>query len=196
MRIQKDEKRNIIEEKESKEITTENSGSASININKDVSNVARVHGTIKTIFEQKGLILAAQANINLTKCFQESLSKLLEFSKPNESLTLLTDFCNERKNEHMEAFLIKTAQMLSQFEYFTALDVDEKFLLFKRFWQIFHVLERCYQTALYYGESDLEDTKVCIGTSHYLNLSTASFSFLSDDRRREGNILYYHFLIN
>uniref|UniRef100_A0AC34GRV9 Uncharacterized protein n=1 Tax=Panagrolaimus sp. ES5 TaxID=591445 RepID=A0AC34GRV9_9BILA len=196
MRILKDEKKNNVTKEEEKSIekSTTNNVLAPNNNNKDVSKVARVHGTIKMIFEKKGLILAAQANINLTKSFEESLSKLLEFSKPKQSLTMLTDFCDEKKNEHFEAFLIKIAQMLSEFEYFAALDVDEKFLLFKRFWQIFHILERCYQTALHFGDSDLDDTKICIGTEHYLNISTASFSLLSDERRQDGNIFVLPFL--
>uniref|UniRef100_A0AC35EYL4 Uncharacterized protein n=1 Tax=Panagrolaimus sp. PS1159 TaxID=55785 RepID=A0AC35EYL4_9BILA len=185
MRIQKDEKEKGIEEKTTNALTPINS-----NNNRDVTRVGKVHEKIKM---RKGLAIAVEANINLTKSFGESLSKLLEFSKPKAPLSVLTDFSDEKKNEHFEIFLIKIAEMLSQFEYFAALEVEEKFLLFKRFWQIFHILERCYQSALHFGDSDLDDTRVCIGSEYYVNLSTASKSFLSDERRQDGNIFVLPF---
>uniref|UniRef100_A0AC35G111 NR LBD domain-containing protein n=1 Tax=Panagrolaimus sp. PS1159 TaxID=55785 RepID=A0AC35G111_9BILA len=75
--------------------------------------------------------------------------------------------------------------MLSKFPYFAVLDFNEKNALYKRFWQIFHILERFYQSAEYFGENDY---RIIIGNKYFLDVSNPNEFFDPTTKNKDARI--------
>jgi nuclear factor 4 len=158
-------------------------------------NVMKIFQAVTVIFEQKTILFPKSSTTKIVDGFGELLLDLLESTKPNKPLTQLEDFNNPERVIFFENFLIKVAQLLSQFEYFTALHSTEKLLLYKRFWQIFFVLERCYHSTEHFG-TDPDDTRILADRQHFVEISSAKFKVPSNQRQSDANVFLLPYINN
>uniref|UniRef100_A0AC34GSQ9 NR LBD domain-containing protein n=1 Tax=Panagrolaimus sp. ES5 TaxID=591445 RepID=A0AC34GSQ9_9BILA len=171
-------------------LNVKNLSPTSLTFNDKFENIEIILQEINNIFQIKGslpldLIVAS----NITKEFSRILSEFLDTIKPQSPLTKLKKEADEILKQHLFLgnYFVNLAKMLSKFPYFVSLDFNEKNALFKRFWQIFHILERCYQAAEYFGE-DLNDFRFVIGNKHFVDLENLHDFFNETEKSKDAQI--------
>jgi nuclear factor 4 len=143
--------------------------STSSNLEKEPINFEKIFQIINLVFEirQPSPLDVMQ---NHTRIFSRILSNFLEQTKPQGELNGVGNINDTLRYRFLESYFIKIAQLLNQFQPFSALEVSDKQLLHKRFWQIFNLLERNYQTCQIYG-NNLEDQRFVIDGFHVVDLN-------------------------
>uniref|UniRef100_A0AC34FS21 NR LBD domain-containing protein n=1 Tax=Panagrolaimus sp. ES5 TaxID=591445 RepID=A0AC34FS21_9BILA len=107
---------------------------------------------------------------NHTKDFSKILTNFIEQTKSKGELNGMEKFNDALRYQFLESYFIKIAQLLNQFRPFSALPLNDKLLLYKRFWQIFGTLERSFQTCQQYG-NNIEDKRLVIDSFHVIDLN-------------------------
>uniref|UniRef100_A0A914D0B3 Uncharacterized protein n=1 Tax=Acrobeloides nanus TaxID=290746 RepID=A0A914D0B3_9BILA len=138
--------------------TTSHLGVPRIEGRKITYDAAPLVQAIKHIFSQapkSNQYLAYGVRLNFIQQLQCAFSKFLEavYADYNGTVEILVEFEAETMFRFQEKYLIKLAEMLMLCDQFVELPSNDKFLLFKRFWQVFQGIERIYSTCLYLGNS-------------------------------------------
>jgi nuclear factor 4 len=125
--------------------------------------------TINLIFEARHPPLLDTVQ-NHTKDFCKILGNFIEQTKPQGDLNGVEKINDTLRYKFLESHFIKIAQLLNQFKPFSALEIGDKLLLYKRFWQLFFTLERSFQTCQKFG-NNIEDKRLIIDSYHVVDLN-------------------------
>uniref|UniRef100_A0AC34GP31 NR LBD domain-containing protein n=1 Tax=Panagrolaimus sp. ES5 TaxID=591445 RepID=A0AC34GP31_9BILA len=135
-------------------------------------NVEKVYQEVKSVLEQESKCFTALDNFNITKKFAEALLKFCE--KPNEARSLTENADHGKRMEYYEKYLVDVSKLLTNIEYFSALSFPEKFALYKRFWQKFQILEKCFVTFLYFGNNQ-DDMRYIVGQDNFIDINSKQY---------------------
>uniref|UniRef100_A0A914CGW1 NR LBD domain-containing protein n=1 Tax=Acrobeloides nanus TaxID=290746 RepID=A0A914CGW1_9BILA len=132
---------------------------------------------IKTILDQpaKSLYLTHGIHLSFMQQLQYAFTQFhtVVLPPPGTPVETITEFDTELMKFN-ETYISSLADMVMKCEHFAQLPLNDKYIMFKRFWPLFQGIERTFATSLLCGTS-ANDTRLLIADRFAIDIASKQF---------------------